>query len=202
MSVGSANSAKGEERRDAIQVEARRALLNEGYSGVSLRQIATRLGISVGNLQYYFPTKDDLVEAVITKETQVSLSILDDIDWDFQNPGPCLHAAARALLRHHASDAGRFYAIAEALALYDPRYSRLKLRGYLYVFRNVEELVTQIVPELEADQRTRLTRVLVALVDGASLQIQFGRVSDTIGGVDALAHDVAVATERLLENWT
>ena len=35
-----------------------------GYAGVSMRDIADRAGIRVGNLTYYYPKKEDLVEAM------------------------------------------------------------------------------------------------------------------------------------------
>lgn len=46
-------------------LETARKLFNEqGYNGVSMRDIAGALGISVGNLTYYFKRKEDLLEAV------------------------------------------------------------------------------------------------------------------------------------------
>ncbi|TQV79175.1 TetR/AcrR family transcriptional regulator [Denitrobaculum tricleocarpae] len=201
MKSKSARSPKGEARRDAIEVEGRRMLLEEGYARVSLRAIAMRLGISVGNLQYYFPTKDDLVEAVIAAEIEASLSILDGITWDPGRPGECIHGAARALLHHHAGDSGRFYAIAEFLALNDPRYARLKARGYAHVFGYVEGLVHLMASHLEADLRARLAHILVALIDGASLQVQFAQAQLPEEHIDALAYDVAEAIQHLLKNW-
>lgn len=201
MKASSAKSSKGEARRETIEAEARRMLLSEGYAGVSLRMIASRLGISVGNLQYYFPTKDDLVEAVITTEIDRSLAILRDVPWDPNTPGQCIHTAVTALLHHHASDAGQFYAIAEFLALHDRRYTQLKTKGYAYVFGYVEQLVGLMAPRLETDRRASLAQILVALIDGASLQVQFARTGAPDDRVDAFANDVAVAIEQLLENW-
>lgn len=201
MKNNSAKSPKGEARREAIEAEARRMLLTEGYARVSVRTIATRLGISLGNLQYYFPTKDDLVEAVIAAEIEASLSILDDIEWDPDRPGPCIHQGVRALLRHHAGDSGCFYAIAEFLALNDRRYARLKARGYAYVFGYVVELVSLMASHLNADLRARLAHILVALIDGASLQVQFVPVRVPEEHIDALAWDVAEAIQHLLKNW-
>lgn len=46
-------------------LETARKLFNEqGYNGVSMRDIAGALGISVGNLTYYFKRKEDLLELV------------------------------------------------------------------------------------------------------------------------------------------
>jgi len=51
---------KAEILRTACSLYAR-----HGFGRVSLRDIAGELGISVGNLTYYFPHKTDLIDAVI-----------------------------------------------------------------------------------------------------------------------------------------
>ena len=55
----------GETRRHALIEEAIRAFGREGYSGASLEQIATAVGIRKQTLLYYFPTKDALLEACL-----------------------------------------------------------------------------------------------------------------------------------------
>jgi len=49
---------KGNERIRSILEEATNALVEEGFSGLSFRLIAKRAGVTVGNVTYYFPTKD------------------------------------------------------------------------------------------------------------------------------------------------
>jgi len=55
----------GETRRHALIEEAIRAFGREGYSGASLEQIASAVGIRKQTLLYYFPTKDALLEACL-----------------------------------------------------------------------------------------------------------------------------------------
>ncbi len=51
-------------REDIIQTSI--ALFNErGYGNVSLRDISGSLGISVGNLNYYFAKKQDILQAIM-----------------------------------------------------------------------------------------------------------------------------------------
>ena len=52
---------KGNERIRSILEEAKNALVDEGFSGLSFRTIAKRAGVTVGNVTYYFPTKDRLL---------------------------------------------------------------------------------------------------------------------------------------------
>ena len=194
-----AKSPKGEERREAIEAAARRMLLDEGYAGVSLRRIATKLGMSVGNLQYYFPTKDDLVESVIIGETQKPIDLLGDVAWSPNDAPKSIRQAVGSLMQYYAGEAGRFYAIMESLALHDARYAKLKADGYAQVLRHIEQLIGLVAPDLSNDRAAGLARVLVALIDGASLQVQFARTETD--SLDALIVDVSSAIEHLLENW-
>jgi AcrR family transcriptional regulator len=52
---------KGSERIRVILEEAKNTLVDEGFSGLSFRNVAKRAGITVGNVTYYFPSKDDLL---------------------------------------------------------------------------------------------------------------------------------------------
>ena len=69
-----------------------RVLFNEkGFNSVSLREIADSIGISKGNLTYYFNKKEDIIEALIAEakdtritETPDSLVALDDYFTDMQ----------------------------------------------------------------------------------------------------------------------
>ena len=47
--------------REQIVRAAADSLLENGYSGTSVRAIASRAGVAIGNLQYYFPTKSELL---------------------------------------------------------------------------------------------------------------------------------------------
>ncbi|MEE4289921.1 MAG: TetR/AcrR family transcriptional regulator [Erythrobacter sp.] len=59
---------KGRERRRLILEAARKALVERGVDGLILREIAEELGITHGNLQYYFPTRNDLLVSVFDEE--------------------------------------------------------------------------------------------------------------------------------------
>src|SRR6202011_860480 len=50
-----------ESTRDQIIHAAADSLLENGYSGTSVRAIASKAGVAIGNLQYWFPTKSELL---------------------------------------------------------------------------------------------------------------------------------------------
>ncbi|MCH8136723.1 MAG: TetR/AcrR family transcriptional regulator [Proteobacteria bacterium] len=61
---------KGAKRISEIVDAGAELLLTGGFSSLTKRRIAKRLGISHGNVSYYFPTRDSLWNAVIDFELQ------------------------------------------------------------------------------------------------------------------------------------
>ena len=71
--------------REVIVRAAAESLLEHGYAGTSVRAIASLAGVPVGNLQYYFPTKSELLveawrylTARSTEELRTALNQLTD----------------------------------------------------------------------------------------------------------------------------
>ena len=67
-------------KRERLVAAACRVLHEQGVEPTTLADIALAAGVPVGNVYYYFKTKDQLVEAAITAygdELQVMLSALD-----------------------------------------------------------------------------------------------------------------------------
>ncbi len=59
---------QGAERIADIVKAGAEILLDEGFSSLTKRRIAQRLGISHGNVSYYFPTRESLWHAVVDYE--------------------------------------------------------------------------------------------------------------------------------------
>ncbi len=71
--------SKGDQRIQEILDAAIMTLVEAGYHNFSLRKVALRAGISVGNLQYYFHTKEGLVSAMLDATIDVYLRKFDVI---------------------------------------------------------------------------------------------------------------------------
>lgn len=59
-------TSKGRERADAILEVARATLARDGYAALSMRSVAQQAGVSLSTVQHYYPSRDDLVEALLT----------------------------------------------------------------------------------------------------------------------------------------
>ena len=70
------STAKGSSTRARILAEARRALIVEGLDGLVMREVAAACGIKLGNLQYYFPTREVLLTEVIRSEARLDVDVI------------------------------------------------------------------------------------------------------------------------------
>lgn len=61
-----ATTDKGQIRSQEILRTAQAILANEGYAGLSMRGVATQLGISLSTVQHYYTNKEALVEALLS----------------------------------------------------------------------------------------------------------------------------------------
>lgn len=78
-SPGRRGYAVGHETRQMIVTVAGEVLVESGYAGLTLKRVADAAGISVGNLNYHFRTKESLVEAVIEHVLTDFASRFEDI---------------------------------------------------------------------------------------------------------------------------
>ena len=78
----SATTGKGLERTQAILHAARAIFASEGYAGLSMRRVAAEVGISLSNVQHYYPSKDLLIEAVLLMTMNRFQEKIDSISRD------------------------------------------------------------------------------------------------------------------------
>jgi AcrR family transcriptional regulator len=78
MMAKSVTKKKYSERHDEILDVTINVLANEGYTSLSMRGIADRIGIHLSTLQYYFPTKRDLLKSTIEKSIGTMVRMMDE----------------------------------------------------------------------------------------------------------------------------
>src|ERR1700704_6051022 len=151
--------------REQIVRAAAESLLESGYAGTSVRAIASRAGVAIGNLQYYFPTKSELLveawrhlTARSVEELRTALNRLTDPIQVLEIGVESIWATLRKL--------GDMQLAAFDLLVQAPRTDRL--RAYLpELFTRYREVIQEQIDRLEADGRVRLLvdrEVLVPLV--------------------------------------
>src|SRR6516225_7388504 len=161
---GSANA------REQIVRAAAESLLENGYAGTSVRAIASRAGVAIGNLQYYFPTKSELLVEAWRYLTARSVEELRAACNSLDDPLEALELGVESIW-DTLRKLGDMQLAAFDLLVQAPRTERL--RAYLpELFTRYREVVQEQIDRLEADGRLRLLvdrEVLVPLVLNAVL---------------------------------
>jgi AcrR family transcriptional regulator len=151
--------------KEQIIRAAAESLLESGYAGTSVRSIAARAGVAIGNLQYYFPTKSELlIEAWrhLTErsvdELRTSLNQMTDPIWLIESGIVSIWDSLRRL--------GDIQLAAFDLLVQAPKQE--SLQAFLpELFARYRDVVEEQLDRLERDGRVRLKierQVLVPLI--------------------------------------
>jgi AcrR family transcriptional regulator len=77
-----------EEKKGRIEDAAKQLFIKQGFHATSMRDIAARTGVSLGNLYNYYSTKEEILESIIGKYQKVIdarlRAIFDEIDEPFE----------------------------------------------------------------------------------------------------------------------
>ena len=151
--------------KEQIVRAAAESLLESGYAGTSVRSIAAKAGVAIGNLQYYFPTKSELlIEAWrhlterSVEELRTSLNQMTDPIWLIESGIVSIWDSLRRL--------GDIQLAAFDLLVQAPKQE--SLQAFLpELFARYREVVEEQLDRLERDGRLRLKierQVLVPLI--------------------------------------
>jgi len=175
--TGTATRQRGKVQVRKILKEARSLLIHAGYAGLTIRKVARNLDISLGNLTYYFPNKEDLLRALIG-------NMLDDYH----------EALLKEQKRFPDDPHGRFLAYIEFLIADCERpdtrafffqiwglatHSDLvyELREQIYaVFRtDVVALIAPLKPDASSAEVNTLAAMLIAMIEGLHIVADLDR---------------------------
>src|SRR5258708_22682280 len=143
-----------ESTRDQIIHAAADSLLENGYSGTSVRPIASKAGVAIGNLQYWFPTKSELLVEAWRYLTAHSVEELRAALNQLTNPLEVLEVGVESMwdsLRR----LGAIQLAAFDLLVQAPPTERL--RAYLpALLTRYREVIQEQLDRLQANGRVRL----------------------------------------------
>jgi len=168
--------AQGVRTRNAIVDVARQVLLEGGSLEFSLREVAARAGISISNLQYYFPTRLAVLRAVIEPQIDAYLSELRIAFDSSAPPSETLDALAERSLRE-AKDAEStaLWWHFVSFAVIDPECSRLLDEWYETLTHEIAKLIRAAYPQYTPTDCLHRATLLIAMADGMNFQLGAGR---------------------------
>ena len=160
---------RGDETRSGLLAAAHRVLVTAGYANFSMRRVATEAGVSVGNLQYYFPTKDALTTALLD-------NVIEDYLLDFDamratgTPREQFERIIRAVFEDLRSpDTTRFFPELWSLANHEPQLTARVDAMYARYRAVLAELVTAINPRVGEQQAAQLAVFFSSSIEGHTM---------------------------------
>lgn len=162
---------KGQKRRAEITSLGRDLLIEEGYDAFVLRTIAARAEITLGNLQYYFPVREDLLEEIVRQEFERSLSTVRQAITGLGSAETRLTYMVHQLLEDWNQTGGRVYAVTFMLALHQERFRHLHKKHYRHFYQAVADLVRELNPAASSDEALKRARLVTTLMDGSLFQV-------------------------------
>lgn len=147
---------------------ARSVLVDEGLDKFVLRDIAARAGMTVGNLQYYFPTRDDLLTAVIQAEFDRDLATIRGV---VASTDDGLVDIAHRLVHGWCDGGSSIFTALALLAFHHERYRLLNREIYETFYAELGTVIRSADPDADDGEIAARARLITALLDGVALQI-------------------------------
>ena len=161
---------KGRHRAQEILQAARALLVENGYAALTTRKVAGRVGIRQSNVQYYFPTKVDLVRALFESSVAESMRPLARMVRARMSPERRLSWALEQFLQSHQSlEQQVFVRELWALAAHDPAVAGVMNAFYRRWIDITTKNLLEITPALGLRRAQRRALLIISLVDGLSL---------------------------------
>ena len=188
---------KGQIRRQQIIDAAKQALIEGGSNSLVLRDVADQIGITHGNLQYYFPTKNDLLIAIFDQAVEKYTESMKVAVSATSTRKGRLDAIIDAGIAELKSPETALWRMMMSLADHNPDMaSILKKENDLYEQVVAEELKL-ISPGLSIQRRRHIARIIHAILDGLGIQFSY---EDAEGPeMRALASEIKIALFAMLE---
>lgn len=185
-------TAKGTTTRDRIADAARAMLLERGYDGLVLRELAESLDITIGNLQYYFPTREALALHVLGLEGTHDARFIEDLRVS-NGPLETFRTSVRDMAARYRGESGQLLLMIAALAQHNPVFEQLYRDSYAAFYPVFETLLGEIHPELTDDERRTRARIVNALIEGSSMQVEIGDLATYLDRVVTEAETIVRA---------
>jgi AcrR family transcriptional regulator len=186
-------TAKGHSTRERIEKAARQRLIEGGLEALVMRELAESLDIKLGNLQYYFRTRDDLILQVIETEAARDVQTITEHLNRHDAPEEAFKAVAGDLVARWRGQSGFLFQLLGSLAAHSKPFQQLYQRIYLRFYEALESPLMEMNPTLSDEELRLRVRLITALIDGSSMQIKVGTMSAYLDRVQQEALVIANA---------
>jgi len=159
---------KGAERIVEIVRAGIEIVLEQGFSSLTKRRVAKRLGIAHGNVGYYFPTRESLWRAVVDYElSEIHDKYPSGLTTDTDDPQSCFDEYLSIyMISYEDRQFGYFFAHLEAYAETNSAIARLRDEMYERILQRVIERVRPLCIGVDDEQIELRALTVMALFEG------------------------------------
>lgn len=166
---GTSTSRNGQATAARIMRAARELLMNEGYAQFSMRNVASRAGVHLANVQYYFKTREDLVRALLEDTGARYRASYDELN----SRAPADRVARfRAVVDFNLKDIATwetrryFIQLWALLTTLDGDSGGLMNELYAIDIQQLSECIADLAPQADPREIRRRATLLAALIEG------------------------------------
>ena len=174
---GTALYPKGKQRVEKILKAAKDILIEMGYSGLTMRNIAKRAGTTVGNLQYYYPNKDRLLQELLEYAVHGFFEHFESIVEDMhKKPEDKLRAYIECIFDAFPNEEkGKFYPEFWALSNHDTKAAELMENMYERGMVTLTSIIHEINPALSRKEVKDIAITIAGSVEGLVVFVGYKR---------------------------
>ena len=156
---------------------AKNVLVKQGYSGLSLRNVAAGAGTTVGNLQYYYADKDRLLRDLLQYMVQ---GFFEEFNSILQDSGRTAEEKLVAYIdcifdAFPIEDKGKFYPEFWAWSNHDATAAKLMEEMYETGFVSLRGIIREINPKLTAREIKDMAITIVGSIEGLVVFLGYRR---------------------------
>ncbi|WP_174958305.1 MULTISPECIES: TetR/AcrR family transcriptional regulator [Burkholderia] len=178
---------RGKNAVNKIMASALEIFIVEGYGGLTMRKVATKAGLVLSNLQHYFPTREDIFEAILAETRDAYANTYESVRVDASlTPEGRLEKVVRLLLEDGKQPKNQslfvnFWALAQT-----QEFARKMLEeGYGFQRTVIAGFIEAVNPTLSRAVLTRRAALVTAQIEGLVVLIpQRNRFPSDIKGIE------------------
>lgn len=150
---------------------ARRLFIEEGYAAFSMRKVARAIGISPGHLQHFFPTREDLVNAMLEETAAHYIEVYETVLGEAQgDPVKRFDNVVRFLLDDITNrEVMNFFFELWPMTAHNETASAMLRHIYRQNCVGFSEVIRDMMPDCDAEAVEDMALQILALIDGLIL---------------------------------
>lgn len=171
-SLKTPKTVRGKARTAAILATAKSLFIEGGYTEMTMRKVSERLGISLSNLQHYFPTSEALLNGMLSEVMKSYDPGYKEITEKINDPKEQLAAVIRYLIADATkAETEKLFVEIWSLATRDAMVREIFDRMYVHQRKTLEIFVAKANPDL-SEREVSLRSALIGMqIEGLMLLI-------------------------------